>query len=108
MPQITNEMKNFQFSDIEIPDLVRKEKTMEVKNITNFIFGKLQKLCASCNFDFAYTKDHFSVGRINNSYLLKEVLTLLNVQSDYEIFVETQRIDNDIYYFVSGERIDVE
>lgn len=78
-----------------------------MKDLTKIIFKQIEKECANDGFDFGLTETHYGIGRIDSLVLLESLIGLLNLQNDYEVFIETQRIDDEIKYYVSGERKNV-
>lgn len=75
--------------------------------ITDLVFKQIMKLCDIAGCDYGRTEDYFTISRIPSLYTLKNIIEYLEVQNEYEVFVEAQRIDEEIYYFVSGERKNV-
>ena len=72
----------------------------------NFVvFEKLKRFCERNGYNYGKTEDHYIVGGINNIYGLMYVLDYLNIQNKYEVFIETERINDEIIYSVAGEKI---
>lgn len=76
-----------------------------MKDLTKFIFEKISDLAEKVNCDFAFTKEYYSISRISGIYTLRHFLELLDVQKDYEIFVESERHGDEILYYIAGGKI---
>ena len=70
----------------------------------DYIFNYLIKVSNSNFLNYAKTDDHYSISGITSLYLLKEILTMLSIQDEYEVFVETQRSGEILIYSIAGTK----
>ena len=72
------------------------------KTLTDYVFDKIMNLCERIDANFGLTKDHYVISNIKSIYTLKNVLDYLEIQKDYEVLVDTTRIDDILTYTVTG------
>lgn len=69
------------------------------------IFNYLMRFSDSNYLNYAKTDDYFSIGGICSVGVLKNVLMMLDIQNEYEVFIETERVGSQLIYSVAGTKI---
>lgn len=78
---------------------------LETMDLTEYVFLKIKEFCDFADCDFGYTHSHFIIGRIKTMYELRSIIELLQIQNKYEVFIETERVQDEIMYSIAGCRI---
>lgn len=74
--------------------------------MVNRIFDCLTKISDEYYLNYVKTNDYYSISGIKTPYILKDIITLLSFQNEFEVFIETERNvkDDTIFYSISGVR----
>jgi len=79
---------------------------LEGMDLTEYAFLKIKQFVEPFGCDFGYTRSFFTIGQIKSLYVLRNILDLLEIQNKYEVFIETERIQDELYYSIAGCRKD--